>query len=68
MFARSNLIAKPLEEEWPPLITVDQIKTLYLHHVEANLSSDEREICDADRERATEGRRTLRRHHIHEMA
>ena len=33
MFARFNIIAKPLEDERPRVITVDQSKTSYLHHV-----------------------------------
>lgn len=32
MFARFNIIAKPLEDERPRVITVDHLKTSYLHH------------------------------------
>ena len=73
MFARFNLVAKPLEEERPPVITLDQIKKHYLHHLETILAADdylelERQIWGAERDRATQGRRPLSRLHIHLMA
>ena len=53
MFARFNLIARPLEEH-PPTITADQITTHYVHHLETTLKADElkeleRQISDAER-------------------
>ena len=73
MFARFNLIAKPLEEEKPSVITIDQLRTHYIHHLEAIMTAEdftdlERQIRDADRERATQGRKSIGRHHIHELA
>ena len=37
MFARFNLIARPLENESPPAITENQITTHYVHHLSAIL-------------------------------
>ena len=71
MFAGFNLIARPLEEEYPPTITADQITTHYVHHLETTLKADdfkelERQIRDAERTTAADGKCLNR--HIHELA
>ena len=73
MFARFNLIARPLENESPPAITKNQITTHYVHHLAAILKPEdmrdlERLMQDSERRRTEEGRRPLDRHHIHAMA
>ena len=73
MFARFNMIARPLENERPPSLTEDQITTHYVHHLETvlnvkNFRDLERDIQDAERTRHEDGRRHLNRHHIHDMA
>ena len=73
MFARFNLIARPLENERPPSLTGEQITTHYVHHLETILSTDDfrelqRQIHDVERNRRTDGRRPINRHHIHDLA
>ena len=73
MFARFNLIARPLENERPPSLTREQIITHYVHHLETILSADdfrelERQIHDVERQRRADGRRHINRHHIHDLA
>ena len=38
LFARFNLIVKPLEDERPRVMTTDNLKTTYMHHVKQILS------------------------------
>ena len=73
MFARFNMIARPLENERPPSLTADQIATHYVHHLETILGAKnfrdlERDIQEAERSRDADGRRHLNCHHIHDMA
>ena len=72
MFARFNLIARPIKNEYPPTLTEIQITTHYVHHLQSILKPDdfrdlERLMQDSERRRTEEGRRPLNRHHIHEM-
>ena len=72
MFARFNILAKSLEEENPPSMTVDQIKTTFIFHLHTLLSAAEsadlaREIREEERYRLERQKRPLTRHHIHEM-
>ena len=73
MFARFNLIARPLENEYPTSLTENQITTHNVHHLRCLLKADdfrelERQMHDSERRRTEEGRRPLNRHHIHDMA
>lgn len=73
MFARLNLIARPLEKENPPTITTDRITTRHAQHLETILKADDfkelgRQIRDAQRTRAADGKRPLNRRYIHELA
>ena len=72
MFARFNLLAKPLEDERPRLMTVDQLKTSYIHHLKQILTNDQalelsRDIKDAERNRDLHGLQPLTRHEIHAL-
>ena len=67
------MIARPIENEYPPTLTENQITTHYVHHLQSILKPDdfrdlERLMQDSERRRTEEGRRPLNRHHIHEMA
>ena len=72
LFARFNLIAKPLEDERPRVMTVDQLKTSYVHHVKQILSISQctelcRDIREAERERDNNDDIPLTRYDIHKM-
>ena len=73
MFARFILIARLLENEYPPSLTENQITTHYVHHLESLLIMEdfrelERQMHDSERRRTEERRRPLNRHLIHDMA
>ena len=71
IFARFNVLAKPLEDERPKVMTREQLKTTYQVHLRTLLSSVDAEIVDRDvregeRDRVTRGLEPLSRHEIHE--
>ena len=60
MFARFNLLAKPLEDERPRVMTTDQLKTNYVFHLKQILTREQelelsRDIKDAERDRDLHG-------------
>ena len=73
MCSRFNTQARPLEAEVPRVITQDQLKTMYVHHLKSLMSPQD--VHDLDRE-STEGERDatrreeapLIRHDIHKLA
>lgn len=72
MFAGFNILAKPLEDERPRVMTTDQLRTSYIFHLKSILSATKatelgRDIRDAERLRDIAGRNPLTRHEIHEM-
>lgn len=72
MFARFKILAKPLEDERPRVMTTDQLRTSYIFHLKSILSAAKatelgRDIRDAERLRDIAGRNQLTRHEIHEM-
>ena len=72
MFARFNVLAKPLEDERPRVMTREQLKTTYQVHLRTLLSNFDAKIVDRDvregeRDRVTRGLKPLSRHEIHEM-
>ena len=73
MFARFNLLAKPLEDERPRVTTLDQLKTSYLFHLRTIITDPEeveltRDIKAAERERDIHGYEPLTRYEIHTLA
>ena len=72
MFARFNVLAKPLEDEQPRIMTREQLKTTYHVHLRTLLSPAEiedldRDVRDSERDRARRGYDPLSRHDIHDM-
>ena len=72
MFARFNMLAKPLEEEQPRVMTKDQLKTTYHYNLSLILSSTDSEclnkdVRDSERDRVARGQEPLTRYEIHEM-
>ena len=72
MFARFNVLAKPLEEEHPRVMTQDQLKTTYHFNLGLILSETESEclnkdVRDEERDRVAKGMEPLTRYEIHEM-
>ena len=72
MFARFNLLARPLEDERPRVMTSDQLKTSYLFHLreirtQAQDLELSRDIRDAERDHKIRGMPPLTRHEIHEL-
>ena len=72
MFARFNLLARPLEDERPRVMTADQLKTSYLFHLREIRSSSQdlelsRDIRDAERDHKLRGMPPLTRHEIHDL-
>lgn len=72
MFARFNVVAKPLEDEQPRVMTREQRKTTYQVHLRTLLSNVDAEIVDRDvreseRDKVTRGLDPLSRHEIHEL-
>lgn len=68
MFARFNVIAKPLEDERPRVMTRKQLKTTYLVHLRALYSLVvDRDIRESERDRVDRGLGPLSRHEIHEL-
>ena len=72
MFARFNVLAKPLEEEHPRVMTQDQLKTTYHYNLGLILSTTESEclnkdVRDDERDRVAKGLEPLTRYEIHEM-
>ena len=70
MFARFNVIAKPLEDERPRVMTREQLKTTYLVHLRtilsiANALVVDRDIRESERDRADHGLEPLSCHEIH---
>ena len=56
MIARFIMLAKPLEDEQPRVMTIDQLKTCYLHHlksilIDAKVFELTRDVKAAERER-----------------
>ena len=51
MFARFNLLARPLEDERPRVMTADQLKTSYLFHLREIRSSSQISILSSPRSR-----------------
>ena len=72
MFARFNMLAKPLEEEHPRVMTQDQLKTTYHYNLGLILSATESEcmnkdVRDDERDRVGKGLEPPTRYEIHEM-
>ena len=72
MFARYNMLAKPLEEEIPQAMTREQLKTTYRVHLRSILSSVDaenidRDVRDLERKRMNRGLDPLSRHEIHDL-
>ena len=72
MFARFNVLAKPLEDERPRVMTREQLKTTYQIHLKVLLSSSDAELIDRDireseRYKIDRGLDPLSRHEIHEL-
>ena len=72
MFALFNLLARPLEDERPRVMTADQLKTSYLFHLREIRSSSQdlelsRDIRDAERDHKLRGMPPLTRHEIHDL-
>ena len=70
MFARFNLLAKPLEDERPRVMTLDQLKTSYLFHLRTIITGPEeveltRDIKAAERDRDIHRNEPLSRYEIH---
>ena len=73
MFARFNLLAKPLKDERPRVMTLDQLKTSYLFHLRTLITGPEeleltRDIKAAEREREVRGYEPLTCYEIHTLA
>lgn len=73
MSSRFNDLATQFEEVKPRVMTTDQLKTTYLHHLKSLLTPNARtslsdEIRDVERSYERRGRDPLTRHAIHEMA
>ena len=72
MFARFNVIAKPLEDERPRVMTREQLETTYLVHLRSlpsrpNALVVDRDIRESERDRTDRGLEPLSRHEIHEL-
>ena len=72
MFARFNLLARPLEDERPRVMTADELKTSYMFHLRAIRSEAQdlelsRDIKDAERDHKLRGMSPLTRHEIHDL-
>ena len=72
MFARFNLLARPLEDERPRVMTIEQLKTSYLFHLreirsEAQDLELNRDIREAERNHKIRGMPPLTRYEIHEL-
>ena len=72
MFARFNLLARPLEDERPRVMTSDQLKTSYLFHLRAIRSEAQdlelsRDIRDSKRDHKSRGLPPLTRYEIHNL-
>ena len=72
MFARFNMLAKPLEEEQPRVMTRDQLKTTYHYNLGLILSATDSECLNKDvrgdeRDRVARGLEPLTRYEIHGM-
>ena len=72
MFARFNMLCKPLEDEEPRVMTRDQLKTTYLFNLNLilnTLDSDtlNRDVRDCERGRVNRGLDPLTRYEIHDM-
>lgn len=72
MFARFNVLCKPLEDERPCLLTREQMKTTYVYNLKLLLTAEESENLDRDikhreRKRAQYGKNVLTRYEIHDM-
>lgn len=72
MFCRFNQLVKPLEDERPPMMTVDQLKTTYVYHLHTLLDREDSELLAADcrvkeHKRENRGRVPLSRWDIHNM-
>lgn len=72
MFARFSILARPLEDERPRVMTADQLKTSYLFYLreirsEAQDLELSRDIRDAERDHKLRGLPPLTRHEIHDL-
>ena len=72
MFARFNMLCKPLEDEVPCVMTRDQLKTTFEYNLHLLLTSSESEILnrdvrDKERKRVNRGQEPLTRYDIHNM-
>ena len=72
MFARFNVLCKPLEDELPCVMTKDQMKTTFIFNLHLLLTSDESDILDRDvrhreRKRVKDKKNPLTRYEIHDM-
>ena len=72
MFARFNMLSKPLEDEQPRVMTRDQLKTTYQYNLNLILAPADaellnRDVRDSERDRVDRGFDPLTRYEIHEM-